>query len=300
MKKLADLLPRMPGSPDPDQLIETLLDDPQIRAFVVKNDLTHSVISGSINTLLTFREQRGLCDACLGIAYCSLPHPGMTPDLILQAGQIGLSYRKCRHNKQSDTISKIDAMFVPAKVFEADLADMDLIGDSRREVHRYIVEYLRKFQDGKPIKSLYLTGAYGTGKTFLLAAIANELAKLGKEVVFAYYPDLTREMKSSIGSGTLEEKIARLKAVDILMLDDIGGEQQSGFIRDEVLGPILQHRVLDKKPTFFSSNFKMMALIDAMALSTSTVEKTKSARIFERIRDLATEIEIREKPVRSA
>ncbi len=300
MKKLADLLPRIPGSPDPNQLLETLLDDPQIRAFVVKNDLTHSVILGSINTLLTFRDQRIACDACLGLAHCVLPHPGMTPDLILQADQIGLSYRKCRHNNQAESISKIEAMFISSKVFEADLADMDTFGESRRAAYNYVVEYLRRFKEGKPIKSMYFYGPNRTGKTFLLAAVANELAKLGQEVVFAYFPDLTREMKSAIGAGNLEAKITHLKNVDILMLDDFGAEQQSGFIRDEVLGPILQYRLLEKKPTFFSSNIQMKSLVEAMVLSASKIEQSKSVRIYERILELSTEIEIREKPVRSA
>ena len=107
---------------------------------------------------------------------------------------------------------------------------------------------------------MYIHGEYQRGKTYTLAALANEITKQGFKVVLAYYPDLVRELKSSIGNNTLESLINKLKQADILMLDDIGGESNSSWVRDEVLGPILQYRLLDEKPTFFSSNLSIKDL----------------------------------------
>jgi primosomal protein DnaI len=150
------------------------------------------------------------------------------------------------------------------------------------------------------MKGMYLSGIFGSGKTYILAAMAKELAKKGYKVIFAYYPDLVRELKSSIGSGALEDRIEELKTIDVLMLDDIGGETISAFIRDEVLGPILQHRVLDELPTFFSSNLKMKTLIQSMSMDGGDVERSKATRIFERIRELTVEFELTEKPLRKS
>jgi primosomal protein DnaI len=147
------------------------------------------------------------------------------------------------------------------------------------------------------MKGMYLSGVFGGGKTFILACMANELAKKGFRSVFVYYPDLVRELKSSIGDGSLEERIQHLKTADVLFLDDIGGETASPFIRDEVLGPILQHRVLDELPTFFSSNLKLKSMVEAMMLNTSDIERSKATRIYERIRELAVEFELTEKPI---
>ena len=96
-----------------------------------------------------------------------------------------------------------------------------------------------------------------------------------------------------------EDKIDYLKTVDILFLDDLGGESQSSFIRDEVLGPILQHRVFDELPTFFSSIMKMKDLTNALVADNSLLEKSKAHRIYERIKELADEFEISEKPHRT-
>ncbi len=38
------------------------------------------------------------------------------------------------------------------------------------------------------------------------------------------------------------------------MLDDIGAESMTSWVRDEVIGTVLQHR-MSQLPTFFSSNF---------------------------------------------
>ena len=72
------------------------------------------------------------------------------------------------------------------------------------------------------------------------------------------------------------------------MFDDIGAESVSSWARDEVIGPILQHRMLQKLPTFFTSNFNLSQLEQHLAYSQrGEEEKVKAARIIERIRYLA-------------
>ena len=133
----------------------------------------------------------------------------------------------------------------------------------------------------------------GSGKTYTLAVIAKELTKKGYQVVLAYFPDLVREFKSSIGNNTLETLINKMKQADILMLDDIGGESNSAWIRDEVLGPILQYRLLDEKPTFFSSNLSIKDLARNMQDNNQTASQLKAARIAARISSLTTEFQLK-------
>ncbi|MBU1144824.1 MAG: primosomal protein DnaI [Firmicutes bacterium] len=296
MKKINEYLHNYPGKKTSDDMIDRLLEDPIIRNFVMKHDLKHETISSGINNLLSFKESKDICNQCTGLYDCKLITTGMTPTLRYYQNDVILEFTKCKYNTSDDSKLKIDSMYVPRKVFNADFSDFDLVGKERKEIHNYIIRFLKEYSRDHPMKGMYLSGIFGSGKTYILAAMANELAKLGYEIIFAYYPDLVRELKSSIGSGDLEDKIERLKRVDILFLDDIGGEAPSQFIRDEVLGPILQHRVLDELPTFFSSNLKMKVLLEAMQNDNSIIEKTKSSRIYERIKELSIEFEISEKP----
>jgi len=298
MKKISDYLMEKPSSINPDEVIDRLLEDAIINRFVLNNDLKHDTIIIGINQLMTFKESKDICQKCQGLYECKLSYIGMQPKLVMYDSEITLDYSNCHFNTADESRMKIDAMYVPRKVFNADFSDFDLIGPSRKEIQKYMLEFLHDYSKTNPKKGMYLSGLFGSGKTYILAAMANELAKKNFNIIFAYYPDLVRELKSSIGSGDLEEKIQRLKAVDILFLDDIGGETNSAFIRDEVLGPILQHRVLDELPTFFASNIKMRSLIEAMQIDASSNEKAKAVRIYERIHELALEFELTEKPIR--
>ena len=103
-------------------------------------------------------------------------------------------------------------------------------------------------------------GKFGVGKTYLLGAIANELARKKISSMLVYFPEFLREIKSSIQDNSIGEKIDAVKRVQVLMLDDIGAEAMSSFVRDDVLGAILQFRMLENLPTFFTSNFDFKQL----------------------------------------
>ena len=71
------------------------------------------------------------------------------------------------------------------------------------------------------------------------------------------------------------------------MLDDIGGEGTSVWVRDEILGPILQYRLLDHKPTFFTSNYPIKRLVsDHFAKFTREADNLNATRIGVRIAEL--------------
>ena len=127
-----------------------------------------------------------------------------------------------------------------------------------------------------------------TAEYFIIGVILTILLYL----IIAYYPDLVREFKSRIGNNTIEELVSRLKTIEILMLDDIGGESSSQWVRDEVLGPILQHRLLDEKPTFFSSNVSRKDLINLLTVNNQKADLMKAARIHARIQSLTEEIDM--------
>ncbi len=129
------------------------------------------------------------------------------------------------------------------------------------------------------------------GKTYFLAAIANELAQLGFETTLVHVPTLSSELKSAIGANRLEEKVEFLKTSPILMLDDIGAESNSAWFRDEILMIVLEYRMMQELPTFFSSNLTIEELQEHLSVSNrGDVELLKAKRLIERVRFLSKEI----------
>ena len=68
-----------------------------------------------------------------------------------------------------------------------------------------------------------------------------------------YLPEFIRTLKSGFKDGSFERKLERAEA-NILMLDDIGAEEVTPWVRDEIIGPLLHYRMVHELPTFFSSN----------------------------------------------
>src|SRR5690625_8006639 len=106
-------------------------------------------------------------------------------------------------------------------------------------------------------------------------------------------PEFVREIRASIEDNTVQEKINIYKEAEVLMFDDIGAENLSAWFRDEVLGAILQYRMMENLPVFFTSNYTMEQLETVLAkTSRGEIEKVKAGRIMERIKQVSTEVNV--------
>ena len=83
------------------------------------------------------------------------------------------------------------------------------------------------------------------------------------------------------------------------MLDDVGAESNSAFIRDEVLGPILQYRLHENLPVCMTSNFSILELQNHFSATRDQIDLIKSARICERLRYLMSEVKLSDKNYRN-
>ena len=155
------------------------------------------------------------------------------------------------------------------------------------------------YKNNQPTKGLYIYGPYGCGKSYILAWLAEKLVELNGNVLFAYYPELVRTIKSSIGDGMLENYLEELKNTEVLMIDDIGGESNTDFIRDEVLGAVLQYRMTNNLLTFMSSNLDPKLLLEHLSSGSKDVDRVKGSRVFERIKTLMDFVLLKDKNYRN-
>jgi len=274
-----------------DKITEELSQDERLKEFFIEHDVSAEAIENALPDLLTFQSEFTHCEECKSLSECKQVTTGMQPQLTMVRGKIVLEYHPCdylrAYREEKAVKDRMRSLYMPKMIQKATLEDFRMDSETRTKLYQQIVALTNRFHRGETIKGLYLHGRYQVGKTYTLGAIANRFSELGHVVLIAYYPDLVRELKSSIKTGTLESRIDELKTVDILLFDDIGGEAFSAWVRDEILGPVLQHRLLDEKPTFFSSNAPLKELYKYYIENDQQNELIKAYRIIERIENLS-------------
>jgi DNA replication protein DnaC len=113
----------------------------------------------------------------------------------------------------------------------------------------------------EPVGTLALYGDFGTGKTHLLAAIANAVAAAGRTCRFASVVSLFDALKERIQAEQDYHELLR-KAIEapLLVLDDLDKLKPSEF-REETLYKLLNGRSVAGLPLALSSNNSPDALV---------------------------------------
>jgi primosomal protein DnaI len=280
-----------------EALKKDVLNEPYVRSFIAANpELTEKDIEKSLPKLFEFMSQARDCKQCGTLEQCHNMMKGYHPVLIKNRNFIDIQYEACNLKIKSDAKKKhaelIKSLFMPKDVLEAsfdklDEAMQDSHDDDREAAIRHALDFVENYESKRSANGLYLYGPFGVGKTYIMGAIANRLAEKGISSLIVYSPEFFREMKNSIGDQTLQEKLETVKKVPILIFDDLGAETLSSWTRDEVLGVILQYRMMEKLPTLYTSNYDYDELEEHLAYSQKNgIERVKAKRIMERIRHL--------------
>ena len=280
------------GMPNMQNIEKEIFEDEEVKAFLEqhKEELTPEAIRKGMSALLEFRMER---DARKN--HKEVKAPGLEPCLEVHNGFILVNYKRTeeaiRQERERKRRRLIHSINMPKNIAEARFSDTALTKE-REDVIRELLNFIEAYKTDSTTyhKGLYLAGPFGVGKTYMMGALANELSENGVETTLVNVPTYSAEIKQAIATNTVEAKLVSIKNTPIFVLDDIGAEMNSAWFRDEVLMVILQHRMLQELPTFFTSNFTIDQLEAHFAHSNKgDQELLKAKRLIERIRFLAKE-----------
>lgn len=230
------------------------------------------------------------CSECRGLFECKNRVSGHVYYPNSNETKLVFSYAPCKFYNECQ--KNLDSKMTSSKeLANARIKDIDIEDKKRIKIIKWIKEFYDKYDIGVSLKGLYLHGSFGSGKTFLIAALLNELAankKIKTEII--YFPEILRTLKDDW--DFFNNKMEYLKSVDILVIDDIGAEKVTEWGRDEVLGTILQSRMNNNLCTFFTSNLTIEELERHLSLTKGSEDTVKARRIIERIKQLTTDMEL--------
>lgn len=234
------------------------------------------------------------CANCKNILECKNSVTGYVYYPSILQDNLVFEYVPCKYKKKLDKDNaykeNIISFDMPKEIMNASMKDIYTDDKKRLEAIKWLTTFIKKEDNGEASKGLYLTGNFGCGKTYVVTAAFNELAKGGKKVASVYYPEFLRRLKESFADD-YKVIFDKVKKADLLLLDDIGAESVTNWNRDEVLGTILQYRMQEKLPTFFTSNLTISELENHL-IGNDSEGMVKARRIIERIKYLTDYIEM--------
>jgi len=123
---------------------------------------------------------------------------------------------RSKHNAKIGRMQKAARLRCP----DACLEDVDF--DVARKLEPALIARLSDMQWLAEGRNIFITGACGTGKTWLASAFGNAACRLGKRVSTYRMSRLLDELRRARADGTWAKLLAALEKPDLLILDDFG------------------------------------------------------------------------------
>jgi DNA replication protein DnaC len=112
---------------------------------------------------------------------------------------------------------------------------------ARRELDKAVVRQLATCRWIQEHHVVIVSGATGTGKTYIACALAHEACRRGFRAVYRRTPRLFDELRLARADGTYPRLLARFARIDVLVLDDFAIAPVSDSERRDLL-EILEDR----------------------------------------------------------
>ena len=269
------------------------LKNKDFKELVTKTKLKRETLIKYTSILEECAKEYAACKECEGISACKNKMTGYAYLPKITAGNLEFSYRICKYKKRLDKKNKFQNNMllynIPEELKEASFSKIYKTDKKRYDTIIALSNFKEKYKEDPHQKGIYLYGNFGCGKTYLICAMFNELAKENIKSAIVFWPEFLRDLKASFNSeykNEFNDKFNSIKKAPLLLIDDIGAESVTPWSRDEILCPILQYRMDEKLPTFFTSNLDLKALENHYAFTSKGDEIIKAGRIISRIKQL--------------
>ena len=188
---------------------KTLESNTTFKKVVENLDLPKSYLMKYTTSLEETAKELKNCKHCKNILECKNSYPGYVYYPELLNNNLVFDNNPCKYKKELDKRNKykenIYLFDIPKEIKEASMKNIDINDPNRFEIIKWSKNFLDTYHPKTGMKGLYLNGNFGCGKTYLLSAMLNELAKKGHKIAIVYYPEFLRALKESF-NGTDEFK----------------------------------------------------------------------------------------------
>lgn len=195
---------------------------------------------------------REACERCTGLEACGSDPVGYETVLSRSShGAPHFAIRPCQRRVQYEEMMRSEALLASSRIPHS-LRAKSYRGFDPAEnemAARVAAEIIR--DDRR--KGVVYYGPTGVGKTHLAAAILNNRILSGRTGIYATVPELMDDLRSAMRTNTIEEARAAIIETNLLFLDDMGTENPSEFVVEEMF-KIINGRLLRSKQIIATTN----------------------------------------------
>ena len=197
---------------------------------------------------------------------------------------------RIRHQELNNRLKALKKNSLMDDKFSVCTFDNWELDNTNKKSYSLGVRYCEKWDDIKKENiGLILHGEPGTGKTFLSFCIANYLLNRYVPVIAISTIGILSRIKETYNNHGTEaeaEIIRTIQNADLLILDDLGAENETSWSRSMIY-EIIDFRYRNKKPLIITTNLSMDALKEKLTGDDGV------ARTYDRIIEMCQPIEVK-------
>ncbi|HAV1964261.1 TPA: ATP-binding protein [Enterobacter hormaechei subsp. xiangfangensis] len=183
------------------------------------------------------------------------------------------AWQETEGRKRSGEIDKMNQRARSEKIFgragiqalhrSCSFANYEVKGPEQRQADSMAKSYAQNFGGGS-FASFVFSGAPGTGKNHLAAAIGNHLLGAGHSVLVVTIPDLMLRVRECYDDGQSESSLLNdLCNVDLLVLDEVGIQRGSSGEK-VIINQVIDRRLSSMRPVGILTNLNHGELVNTL------------------------------------
>lgn len=267
------------------QIMDELLTKEEIKKIKDKLAVSINEFDAYLGYFLSYYEDVCDCKNCINIEKCPKEIKGMTLNLVRREdGSIEREYSLC---SKREIQRKMNNNYL-IRDFNEDLLEIDLDNVENKKGRFKYEKRIMELDMDYAQEGMFVYGPSASGKSYPLIALCNEFVKNDKKCAFVDVKTFIDSLKATFDFKKEQYGVLMdiVKKADVLVLDNLGEEKQSEWVRDDVISSIIDYRNRNNSLTFITSCFSLEELEKMYNVSKSNSEagKMKASKFIEKIK----------------
>ena len=242
-----------------EQMKESLHTCPKAMKYCKSIGMSEEDMDDNIIKIYDFVRDCNYCDKCPGLKKCTKENAYLITKVTFNNGVVETQLIPCK------TLLKrvsFERQFI-VKDFSDEWLDDTTSDISKTKEKKAALDKFSQYVKGEQTSWIYLTGGINSGKSYMAAIMAIDLAKRelkGKSpICFIDSPKRVLELNdlSKKNNDDFKKKLELYCTVPVLVIDDFGHEFVNDFIRDAIMNEIINTRCSKNLFTIFTSHYSL-------------------------------------------